>query len=238
MIRGFVFGDFDSEPYAHVTAVSRTVAPERRIERTSVPGRDGDYAYLGGFEAVEITVTAYLTARTVDGVSDQRRAMAEALCRGPEQRLVLPDEPTRYYMAIYEGGAELSRNAGRPMVELKFLCADPIAYGAHRSAKVSGTRTVKPGGTYRTHPIISVTPPAGSSWQITDVGSGRFVRVVAQFTGKQSLVIDTCMSRCTVNGSDYPMDAASDPELFYLDGTTQLKVSGGEALIEWEERWL
>lgn len=239
MMKGFVFGGTDFSPYAHVTSVTRCVAPSRRLERTTVPGRNGDLVHFGGLESIEITVTAYLTARTVYGVKDQRRLIAAGLLRSDaEERLILPDEPDRYHMAIYEGGAELSRMAHRPKVELVFLCPDPIAYGQHRSAVVSGPATVDSGGTYRALPIIRVTPPAGPYWQITNTASGKFVRVEESFSGSQELVLDMGLARCTVAGYDHPVTASSDFEDFYLDGPTNLTVSGGEAQIEWEERWV
>ena len=175
----------------------------------------------------------------MDGVKEQRRLIASALMRSnAEERLILPDEPERYHMAIYEGGAELSRLSHRPKVELAFLCPDPIAYGRHRSATVSGSATVDPGGTYRALPSIMVTPPAGAYWQITNTGNGKLVRVEASFSGSQELVLDMGLARCTVNGYDHPVTASSDFEDFYLDGPTELTVSGGEAQIDWEERWV
>lgn len=97
-------------------------------------------------------------------------------------------------------------------------------------------RAVAAGGNYRAYPTVTCKPPAGSSWTITNVSTGRFVRVEASFTGAQTVVLDMRAERCTVNGADWPVTVASD--FFSLDGVQQIKTSGGTATLEWEERWL
>lgn len=232
----FAFGGVDLSPYIQVTNVTRPIVPARRFERTSVPGMDGELVRSDGLEAAEITVTGYLTARAVEDVSRARRVLAGAMLREGPQRLILPDEPWLYLMAEYMGGSEPSRHAHRPKVEMQFLCADPVAYGRHRSKSVSGTQRITAGGTYKSFPIITSNPPAGSYWQVTDVGTGRFVRVNASLTGGQTVVIDMGMQRCTVNGYDVMPDPGST--FFPLEGTCDLLVSGGSAVIEWDERWI
>lgn len=232
----FSFGGTDLERYMSVSAATRTVAPGRRVERTAVPGMDGELARCGGMEAQEVTVTGYLRAWTLAEVADARRLLARALTSDGPQMLRLPDEPWSGLMAVYEGGAELSRNAHRPKVELRFLCADPVAYGRDRSAKVSGSATVEVGGTYPARPKVTVKPPRGSSWRITNVDTGEFVCVQASFTGSQTVVIDMASHRCTVNGADHAVTLDSD--FFSIDGTQHLLASGGTATLEWAERWL
>lgn len=234
----FTFGDVDLTPYIEVVGFDRPIMPTRRIDRTTIPGRDGELARLDGLEAMEATATGYLTARALDDVSVLRRLMAKMLMADEAQRLVVPDEPWSYLMAIYEGGAIPSRHSKRPKVELTFLCADPVAYGQHRVEELSGTKYVNAGGTYKALPVVTVNPPSGSYWQITNVDNGKFVRVDASFTGSQTLVLDMSLARCTVNGTDHKVSTDSDFEDFFLDGTTRLRVSGGTATLEWDERWI
>lgn len=162
--------------------------------------------------------------------------LASALSGG-EKALVLDDAPERYMLARYRGGAEQGRNAHMPNLTLGFYCADPAAYGQRRSEQVSASRrAVAAGGNYRAYPTVTCKPPAGSSWTITNASTGRFVRVEANFTGAQTVVLDMRAERCTVNGADWPVTVASD--FFSLDGVQQIKTSGGTATLEWEERWL
>lgn len=234
----FTFGEVDLTPYIEVTQFTRPIAPTRRIERTTIPGRDGELARLDGLEAIEVTATGFLTPYGLDNVSMVRRLLAKMLSTTEPQKLVVPDEPWSYLMALYEGGAEPSRHSKRPSVELTFLCSDPVAYGQHRKETLSGTKRIDSGGTYKAFPVITVKPPSGSYWQITNVDNGKYVRVDASFTGSQTLVLDMGLARCTVNGTDHAVNVMSDFEGFCIDGMTQLKVSGGTATVEWDERWI
>ena len=197
---------------------------------------DGAHVRAEGYGTLEVTVTCRVRGRGVDAVSELRRQLASALCSDEPEKLVLPDEPAVYLMAYYEGGASLSRLHDLPQVQLKFLCPDPIALGEHRVASIDGTSRVQVGGTYRTLPTVTASPPAGDSWQVTRVSTGEFVRVSAPFDGTQEVVLDMAAQRCTVNGKDHRVDIESD--FFCLEGTEDVSVSAGAATLEWDERWL
>lgn len=231
-----IFGGIDLTPYLMVTKVTRPVVPKVRLDETEVPGMDGTHVRATGLEPVEIAVDCNIVGGSLDEVAEARAVLASALSGG-EKALVLDDAPERYMLARYRGGAEQGRNAHMPNLTLGFYCADPAAYGQRRSEQVSASqRAVAAGGNHRAYPTVTCRPPAGSSWTITNVSTGRFVRVEASFTGAQTVVLDMRAERCTVNGADWPVTVASD--FFSLDGVQQIKTSGGTATLEWEERWL
>lgn len=231
-----IFGGIDLTPYLLVTKVTRPIVPKVRLDETEVPGMDGTHVRATGLEPVEIAVDCNIVGGSLDEVAEARAVLASALSGG-EKALVLDDAPERYMLARYRGGAEQGRNAHMPNLTLGFYCADPAAYGQRRSEQVSASqRAVSAGGNYRAYPTVTCKPPAGSSWTITNVSTGRFVRVEASFTGAQTVVLDMRAERCTVNGADWPVTVASD--FFSLDGVQQIKTSGGTATLEWEERWL
>ena len=231
-----IFGGIDLTPYLLVTKVTRPIVPKVRLDETEVPGMDGSHIRATGLEPVEIAVDCNIVGGSLDEVAEARAVLASALSGG-EKALVLDDAPERYMLARYMGGAEQGRNAHMPNLTLGFYCADPAAYGQRRFEQVTASqRAVAAGGNYRASPTVTCTPPAGSSWTITNVSTGRFVRVEASFTGAQTVVLDMRAERCTVNGADRPVTVASD--FFSLDGVQQIKTSGGTATLEWEERWL
>lgn len=231
-----IFGGIDLGKYLTVTAVTRPLTPKVRLDETAVPGMDGAHVRDSGLEPVEISVDCNIIGGTVADVAAVRDAIAAALCGG-ERKLVLDDAPGRYVMARYKGGSEQSRNAHMPGLTLEFYCADPAAYGQHRTEQVTATqRPVSAGGNYRARPTVTCRPPAGSSWTLTNVTTGRYVRVEAPFSGSQTVVLDMRSERCTVNGADWPVTVESD--FFALSGTQNIKTSGGTATLEWEERWL
>ena len=232
-----IFDGNDLSRWLLVTSVKRAVAPSRRLTATEVPGMAGAHVADGGLGTLTVEVGAHLRAVAPADVSDLRRALAAALHRDAAAPLVLDDEPGRYLMAWYEGGAELSRNSHMPGVTLSFLCADPVAYGEARTATVSTTaRQVLAGGTYRAWPTVTCKPASGSYWQLTNVTTGDYVRVDATFDGTQTVTLDMAAERCLVNGSDHAVTVASD--FFALDGAQALKASSGTATLEWDERWL
>ncbi len=232
----FSFGEYDLSSRLICTKVSRQIMPARSLTKTSVPGMNGCHVAEQGLEPLEIEVGAALMAMDPNDVADARRELASALC-GSEKRLMLPDEPELSYLARFEGGGGLDRLFNCPSSTLTFLCADPIAYGAARAASVgTGNTTVAAGGTYKALPTVTCKPASGSSWQVTNVTTGDFVRVDAAFTGSQVVVLDMAKERCTVNGADHAVALASD--FFALEGTQTLKVSSGSATLTWEERWI
>lgn len=230
------FDGHDLSTYMLVTDVKRQVAPKRRITQTQVPGMDGALVSSVELDAVEITVSGCITRRLMRDVADARKALATCLSAKKPAPLVLPDDPTTYLMALYEGGAEPSKLAYVPDVDLVFLCADPVSYGQRRSLSVSGTKRLRVGGNYPARPVVTVKPPRGSQWQITNVDTGEYVRVLASFTGSQTVVLDMGLERCTINGTDHAVDITSD--FFGIEGDVSLMVSGGTATVEWDERWL
>ncbi len=232
-----IFGGNDLSQWLMVKSVKRCVTASRRLEKTEVPGMNGAHVADNGLEPIEVEVECNMRARSVADVSDARRVLSAALRSTEALPLFLDDEPGRYLMAWYEGGAELDRNAHKPGLKLKFLAADPVAYGEKRTASVgtSGALVVA-GGTYKACPTVTCKPASGTYWQLTNVTTGDFVRVEASFTGSQTVVLDMARERCTVNGTDHAVTLASD--FFALDGAQALKTSSGTATLEWEERWL
>ena len=89
----FSFGGQDLSPYIFVSEATRTVAPSRRVDRTEVPGMDGELVRFDGLEAVEITVKGYLTPYGIDQVAKVKRILAKMLTTDEAQALRLPDEP-------------------------------------------------------------------------------------------------------------------------------------------------
>ncbi len=236
----FYFGDYDLTNYLAVSSVTRPIMPARRIETTEVPGKDGVYTTIQGLSSLEIVVNAHILRRSLPDVNHLRRILASMMLYEDAQPLRLPDEPWAYHLALYQGGAELTRHVNKPGVKLTFLCTDPIAYGQSRTATVSATSTkVRTGGTYKAYPIVRATPTTGTSyWRIMNVDTGDYVRVDATstFASNTSIVLDMGLQRCTVNGSNHAVTIDSD--YFSIEGEVQLMSTNGSATLEWEERWL
>lgn len=232
-----VFGGRDLSRLFVVTGVSRPLVAELTVDTVEVPGGDGAHVQGASIGATEVTVSGYIAAESDREVARARRELDRALFSREPLPLQLPDDPDLYLMAIYKGGSAPTRHRSWPTLDLTFTVPDPVAYGRHRTAEVSGTSTVMAGGTYPARPVVTAVPPAGAEyWQITDVGSGRFVRVRASFNGAAAVELDMGLERCRVNGHDHAVDVTSD--YFALDGECEIAVSSGTATLEWDERWV
>lgn len=232
------FGGRDLSALLYVEQVSRAVVPARDLSTTTVAGRHGTLLRSSAMGALEITVRAHVRAMSVREVAEARRVLAAALWSEGEAELVLPDEPDKANVALYEGGAELGRDRAWPEVELPFYCADPVAYGREREQALTSSSavTVRAGGTWRALPTVTATPARGSSWTIRNVDTGAYVTVMAAFTGSQKVRLDMARERCQVNGSDHMVTIGSD--FFGIEGTQRLSVSSGTATVAWREAWL
>ena len=232
----FSFGDVDLSGMLACSSTARKVAPAHRLSKTEVPGMDGCYVTDEGLSAMEISVGVIMLAKTADEVSETRRRLAAAL-HGGVKRLVLPDEPERFVWAQYTGDDNWDAAVSNPSAKLSFLCADPLSYGQEHTASVGTSSTViRPGGTYKALPLVVATPAKGSYWTLENVTTGEFVRVDADFTGSQTVVLDMATERCTLNGADWPVTLSST--FFAMDSDCSVKCSSGTATMEWRERWL
>lgn len=233
----FSFNDEDLSPYVFAYEVTRQILPERNFTHTTVLGGNGALVKDEGLNTLEITVSAVIKARREENIAEIRHRLASILHTREPCELRLYDNKPRYYLALFTGGAQLDREYKNPKIELTFLCPDPIAFGQARTQTVTSTQTVvNTGGTYKSYPVVTVTPSKGSTWRITNVSTGAFVKVDATFTGSNKLVLDMEKQRATLNNSDVAVDISSD--FFALEGAQKLTCTNSSATLEWKERWL
>ena len=124
----------------------------------SVPGRHGEVfksAYRGGYDL----------------------PLAAALWTDEPAPLYLPDDPTRYLLAIVSGSTDLDEITDDcPTTTVTFHIGDPDYYGQKRRMEVSaGNIYVNAGGNRPAYLKVTAKPSAGSTWRITNVDTGEFV---------------------------------------------------------------
>lgn len=231
-----VVGGRDLSRLFTVTSAPRPVVPELEITEVSVPGADRSYVSGVAAKAYDWPVTGYINGWSDAEVADVRRKLDAALYSPTEREVQVPDDPALSLMALYKGGSSPERHRHLPTVDLIFRVTDPIAYGRSRRAEVAGTDQIMTGGTWPARPVVTATPPAGSSWTIMNRTTGEFVRVRADFDGRQTVELDMGLERCRVNGYDHAVDVESD--FFAISGKCEVYVSGGTAALEWRERWV
>ena len=230
-----IFNGIDLSVYFNVNP-TRAIMPSVNIEIIDVPGKQGAIISSKKFEPLSIPVKVRLKAEVKDDISKLRRILAKALYTDEPAKLILPDEPDLYYMAVLRGSSELDNLWYTGSANLEFFCPDPIAFGATRKAEASANG-FHVGGSWSTLPIITAKPAAGSYFRITNYYTGEFIQLTRAFNGTETVVIDCAKMHTTVNGMAAQVIPTSD--YFELEpGKNRLTRSSGNATIQWQERWI
>lgn len=164
--------------------------------------------------------------------------LAELLCTDEPAPLVLPDDPTRYLLAIVSGSTDLGEITDAcPSTTVTFHVGDPFYYGNKRRVEVkAGTFTVNAGGNRPAHLAITANPSSSAAWYIRNVDTGEQVKLASSVTSTSTVRVDMALERATVNSQAAAVTLDSD--FFTINGRTTLQLSGGSAVLEWRERWL
>lgn len=263
-----VFNGIDISQLIVVEDVARPVLAKRKLDTKHVPGVQGSYIMAHGYETVTIKLSCRLRYPRLHDIADTLHELAHVLQTDEPHKLILPDDPTRSYQAIYAGGDTFKSDLFKTKFSLTFQLVDPIAYGGHHK------ETIKPhkdgttedimlvGGTYPTKPKITFT--VGKSATSTEVlgftelmnkTAGKRISLTGNFKSAQIIEIDCELERVTVsdftikkysNGEEMvktnPRYLAPDIESDFFD------IKDGDILyhspniytytIEWDERYL
>jgi predicted phage tail component-like protein len=161
---------------------------------------------------------------------------------GP-RKLVLPDTPERYYMAVPEGGIDLRRAIAAEYGQLVFTIVEPAAYGAEKSVTVpsGGSVSFVVGGTYPTRPTVTASAVRNSSSQVWGLrlDEGDFVHIATGSASARAIVLDNAARTLSVAGSAAIPTLDSD-WLEFAPGPHTLRMDNGTgaATVKWIERWL
>ncbi|MDO4437546.1 MAG: phage tail family protein [Coriobacteriaceae bacterium] len=218
--------------------VHRPIMADVSATFESVPGRHGE-VFKSAFRAgYDLPVEVWLRSEDRRRVSDVRHKLASALWSDEPAPLYLPDDPTRYLMAIVTGATDLDEITDDcPTTIVTFHIGDPDFYGQKRRVEVSaGNVFINVGGNRPAHLHVTARPEAGKPWRITNVDTGEFVAVTGQLAQSSVIRIDMEQERATVNSQTAPVSIDSD--YFEINGRCHLNITGGTAVLEWRERWL
>ena len=202
-----------------------------------VPGRHGEVFKTVKRDGYDLSVDMWLRTEHRRDVAEARHKLAAMLWTDEPAPLFLPDDPTRYLMAIVSGSTDLDEITDDcPSCTVTFHIGDPDYRGQSRRIEVSGSAAFAVGGTLPAPMRVTAKPGACSSWRITNTDTGELVEVVQALTADSIVRLDFATEQATVNGSVAALNIMSD--FFEINGRAHLKITGGTATIEWEERWL
>lgn len=218
--------------------VSRPIMPPVNATFESISGRDGELFKSAYFDGYDLPVDVWLRSDDRRDAATVRHALAKMLCATEPAPLFLPDDPTRYLLAIVSGETDLGEITDNcPFTTITFHICDPFYYGRKRRVEVkAGTFTVNAGGDRPAHLKITAKPASSAAWYIRNVDTGEQVKLASSVTNTSTVHVDMALEHATINGNTAAVTLDSD--YFVIDGRTKLQLSSGTAVLEWQERWL
>lgn len=204
----------------------------------SVAGRHGELFKSAFRSGYDLPVDIWLRSNDRRDVAEVRHKLAQALWTDEPAPLFLPDDPTRYLLAIVSGATDLGEiTDGCPFTTVTFHVGDPAYYGQKRRVEAkAGTFTINAGGDLPAYLTVTAKPSSSAAWYIRNVDTGEQVKIASSVTSSSTVRLDMATERATVNSQAAAVTLDSD--FFEINGRTKLQISSGTALLEWRERWL
>ena len=214
-----------------------------QFETRELPSRDGAAVTDSRFGCSQVSLSLF-----TEGTAQERRAAFSTLGSwlnvSEPKRLVLPDTPDRYYLAIPDGSVDIERCLGSEIASISFLITDPAAYGETKTATIpsGGHVSIQVGGTYPATCEVKTTAASRNTdgmWGVA-LDTGEFMHVYIGATTKTVQFL--CGQRkclTTANRVESMMTLLSD--WFTLEPGNHVVTMDrgtGEATITWTERWL
>lgn len=225
----------DISRFMLVENIEKPYMPPRNYQQHEAPGLDGAHISYTGLKPYEIVLKGRLRVCSLAEIVPMREQLKQALSNTKPQKVVFPDDRTRAYLCVTNGGDKCEDNPINAQIEITFTVCDPISYGAHHTKECEKVSRLRVGGTYPTRPIIKATPPSETNaWGIRS-STGEFIRIEHGFTGSSEIVLDMAEERATLNGYDVPITLTSD---FFSVKDGDTLTASTPFFIEWDERYL
>lgn len=242
-----VFNGVELSRWVLVDDIKRPVQPKRRLTTTLAPGQQVPYMSVEGYEPYTITLHARLRKHALADIPACRNALSAALIVDEPKRLLLPDDVTRSYLAMYQGDDAITISESKTELTLSFLIVDPIAYGAtHELAITDGDKhEIVVGGTQPTYPRFSIDASHASGTVgivITKYGADDVPDKLVKISASVGVIIvDMERERAYTQGASAArIDLSSD--FFSLTDGDKVRItcnaSGWSARMSWEERYV
>ena len=224
--------------------MERPIMAPVEVSAGAIGGRHGEVFRRARMQAYTVPVTVWIRSNDRRRVAEMRHRLAAMLWTEEPAPLYLPDDPTRYHLAVVDGDTNLGAiTDDLPTTTINFRVCDPIAYGNSRTAALAtGDEThISAGGTWESAPVVRSTT-AGGTWRVRNATTNEVVEINADtvggsISGGLAVVCDMANERLTLNGIDVGVTA--DTDFFTIEGNVAIVVTGGvNTQMEWHERWM
>ena len=234
--RDFIFDGNELSRFLSVEDVRRPIMPPvtaRTLETNGYEGASLSSVSQGMKSVVVSTRLIRPFEKSIGlnkGFEQARRLLAGYLYRDHLCKLVLPDAPDLYEMAVVDGTLDIEKFVYTRTIDIEFLC-ERVSYGRTVTKQADKSLSFSVSGTWPAYSVITVN--YSDPFTITVDGKA--------FTTKEKLsndptVIDSKERTVTQNGQPVKYDIFSDIPVFEPGMHT---ISCDHPfIIEWTERWL
>lgn len=153
------FAGINLSDYCTVLNVERGVLPPRENFSKSIPTMNGSFYTGYHYGERTISLEILIKADTREDYIAKVRKLADVIHTENPCKLILGDEPEKYYFAVVDGETLLSKAVNNGTLTLNFICHDPVAYSDEvevYETAANNAITIKNNGTTDTYMDVAV----------------------------------------------------------------------------------
>lgn len=153
------FGNYDLTDIIKIKDIKKSVLPSRTNTAVNIPSCMGEIYTGFKYESRTIEVEFIVVANTITSYEKAIRDLAGLLDYKTPARLILGNEPDKYYLAVVDGSTELDQIRSTGSGTITFLCHNPVAYSTTQKLFTANSKkvvTVDNKGTAEAYPLINV----------------------------------------------------------------------------------
>ena len=155
------FAEQELHNYCTILGVKRSILPPRENFSKIIPSMNGSYytGYKYGEREITLSIGISTPENTVEALARRVHLLASILDVKSPSKLVISDEPYKYYYAVPNGSISLEKLHRTGTADITFICHDPLGYGFEWSAfrpNNKGVFTISNYGTAEAYPMIEV----------------------------------------------------------------------------------
>lgn len=154
------YAGIELSSFCKIEKIQRTLLPPRTNFSKEIPTMHGSIytGYKYGERVIEIDIA--FSYKNLGEYTEKIRKLAEILDVKNPSKLILGDEPNKYYYAVVDGDSEIEKlfNKGAKAT-ITFICHDPLAYSTEWKCFTKEEKdriSIVNEGTSETSPIIEV----------------------------------------------------------------------------------
>lgn len=240
MVGEFTFNNIQSGFFKLVCkSVKRPLLPVAKVRRIELPNSSGAYDFDGiEYGLRSVTMKIQYIGTTFEELRTRARSIASWLSTPGWAKLIINDEPDKYYLAKVTDEIELETLFEMGSADIQFDC-QPFAYSTvEKTYNLSGNTSFNNPGTRD----INCRSPYGSKFKITTSGSCTITMNGKSLTysGGDSAIIDNVEMEVTAGGVNKFNSLTGDIDSFLsiLPGDNVISISGGSIIINFIPMWM